>query len=88
MLAFLLGLLSGYSLFFSVTKAIKQKFFKILIINQLAQNKLDNIANINLKEIQDGDPIYWVSRTKKYGKIKADITNQAKTKVKLITKNS
>ena len=57
-LAFLLGLLSGYSLFFSVTKAIKQNFFKILIINQLAQNKLDNIANINLKEIQDGDPIY------------------------------
>ena len=91
--------LSGTSLLLSLATAITQKSFKTFILKQekhdfiklLAQSKLDSIANIILQAMQDGD----ISRTKfhkvlqeveNYRKLKADIRNQAKAKVKQITK--
>ena len=59
-------------------------------IKLFAQSKLDSIANIISQVMQDGD-IYRtefhkvLQEVKKYHKLKADIRNQAKAKVKEIT---
>ena len=91
--------LSGTSLLLSIATAITQKSFKIFTIKQekhntiklLAQSKLDSIANIISQAMQDGDisPTEFqkvLQEVEKYCKLKADIRNQAKAKVKEITK--
>ena len=91
--------LSGTSLLLSLATAITRKSFKIFTVKQekhdaiklLAQSKLDSIANIISQAMQDGDisPIEFhkvLQEVEKYRKLKADIRNQAKTKVKEITK--
>ena len=57
----------------------------------LAQSKLDSIANIISQPMQDRDisPTEFhkvLQEVEKYRKLKADIKNQAKAKVKEITK--
>ena len=84
---------------FSLVTVITRKSFKIFIVKQekhdaiklLAQSKLDSIANIILQAMQDEDasPAEFhkiLQEVEKYRKIKADIRNQGKTKVKEITK--
>ena len=91
--------LSGASLLLSLATAITRKPFKIFIVKQekhdaiklLAQSKLDSITNIISQAIQDGDisPTEFhkvLQEVEKYHKLKADIRNQAKAKVKEITK--
>ena len=91
--------LSGTSLLLSLVTAITRKSFKIFTgkqekhdaITLLAQSKLDRIANIISQAIQDGDisPTEFhkvLQEVKTYRKLKADIRNQAKPKVKEITK--
>ena len=91
--------LSGTSLIFSVATAITRKSFKIFIVKQgkhdaiklLAQSKLDSIADIISQAMQDGDisSIEFhkvLQEVEKYRKLKADIRNQAKTRVRQITK--
>ena len=61
------------------------------VIKVLAQRKSDGIANIISEAMQDGDisPTEFhkvLQEMEKYRKIKADIRNQAKAKVKQITK--
>ena len=91
--------LSGTSLLLSLATAITRKSFKIFTVKQekhdaiklLGQSKLDSIANIISQAMQDGD-IYptefhkVLQEVEKYRKLKADIKNQAKAKVKQITK--
>ena len=87
--------LSGTSLLLSLATAITQKSFKTLTMKQekhdaikvLAQRKSDSIANIISQAMQDGDisPTEFhkvLQEMEKYRKIKADIRNQAKAKVK------
>ena len=87
--------LSGTSLLLSLATAITQKYFKTLTMKQekhdaikvLAQRKSDSIANIISQAMQDGDisPTEFhkvLQEMEKYRKIKADIRNQAKAKVK------
>ena len=86
-------------LLLSLATVITRKSFKILTVKQkqhdaiklLVQSKLDSIPNIISQAILDGD----ISPTQfhkvpqevvKYRRLKADIRNQAKTKVKEITK--
>ena len=91
--------LSGTSLLLSLATAITRKFFKTFTVKQekhdsiklLAQSKLDSIANVISQAMQDGDTslteIHKVlQEVEKYRKLKADIRNQAKAKVKQITK--
>ena len=91
--------LSGTSLLLSLTTAITRKSFKIFIVKQekhdaiklLAQSKLDSIRDIISQAMQDGDisPTEFhkiLQKVEKYRKLKADIRNQAKTKVRQITK--
>ena len=91
--------LSGTSLLLSLATAIIQKSFKIFIVKQekhnavklLDQSKLDSITNIISQAMQDGDisptEFYKVlQEVEKYRKLKADIRNQDKAKVKEITK--
>ena len=92
--------LSGTSLLLSLATAITQKSFKIFTVKQkkkhdsiklLAQSKLDSIANIISQAMQDGDisPTEFqtiLQEVDKYRKLKADISNQTKAKVKEITK--
>ena len=91
--------LSGTSLLLSLVTAITQKYFKTFTVNQekhsviklLAQSKLDSIANIISQAIQDGDisSIEFhkeLQDVEKYRKLKADIRNQTKAKVKQVTK--
>ena len=91
--------LSGTSLLLSLATAITQKSFKIFTVKQekhdaiklLAQSKLDSITNIISQAMQEGDisPTEFhkvLQEVKKYRKLKADIRNQVKTKVKQITK--
>ena len=91
--------LSGTSLLFSPATAITRKSFKIFTVKQekhdaiklLAQSKLDSIANIISQAMQDGDISLTefdkvLQEVEKYCKLKADIRNQAKAKVKEITK--
>ena len=67
-------------------KQQKRDAFKLL-----AQSKLDSIANIISQAMQDGDISLTefhkvLQEVEKYRKLKADIRNQAKAKVKEITK--
>ena len=91
--------LSGTSLLLSLATTITRKSFKILTVKQekhdaiklLAQNKLDSIANTISQAMQDGDisPTEFhkvVEEVEKYRKLKADIRNEAKAKVKKIIK--
>ena len=91
--------LSGTSLLLSLATAITRKSFKIFTVKQekydaiklLAQSKLDSIANIISQAVQDGDISLTefhkvLQEVEKYRKLKADIRNQAKAKVKEITK--
>ena len=91
--------LSGTSLILSLATVITQKYFKTFTVKQekhdsiklLAQSKLDSIANIISQAMQDGDisPTEFhkvLQEVEKYRKLKADIRNQAKAKIKQITK--
>ena len=91
--------LSGTILLLSLSTAITRKYFKTFTIKQekhnaiklLAQSKLDIIANIISQAMQDGyiSSIEFhkvLQEVEKYRKFKADIRNQAKAKVKQITK--
>ena len=91
--------LSGTSLLLSLATVIPQKSFKTFTVKQekhnsiklFAQSKLGSIANIILQAMQDGDISPTEShkvlqKAEKYRKIRADIRNQAKAKVKQITK--
>ena len=75
-----------------------RKFFKTITVKQekhdairlLAQSKLDSIINIISQAMQDGDisPTEFhkvLQEVEKYRRLKADIRNQAKAKVKEIT---
>ena len=71
------------------TFTVKQE--KHNAIKLLAQSKLDSIANIISQAMQDGDisPTEFhrvLQEVEKYRRLKADIRNQAKDKVKEITK--
>ena len=91
--------LSGTSLLLSLATAITRQSFKIFSVKQekhnaiklLAQSKLDTITNIISQAMQDGDisPTEFhigLQEVEKYRRLKADIRNQAKAKVKEITK--
>ena len=91
--------LSGTSLLLSLATAITRKSFKIFTVKQekhdaiklLAQSKLDSIANIISQAMQDGDisPTEFhkvLQELEKYRKRNVNIRNQAKAKVKQITK--
>ena len=91
--------LSGTSLLLSFATGITRKSFKIFTVKQekhdaiklLAQSKSDSIANIISQTMQDGDisPTEFhkvLQEVEKYRKLKADIRNEAKAKVKEITK--
>ena len=95
-----LGLaLSGTSLLLSLAVVITRKSSKTFSMKQekhdtiklLAQSKLDSIADIILQAMQDGDisPIEFdkvLQEVEKFRKLKADIRNQSKAKVKQIPK--
>ena len=87
--------LSGSSLLFSLATTITQKSFKIFTVKQekydaiklLAQSKLDSIVDIISQTIQGGDisSIEFrkvLQEVEKYCKLKTDIRNQSKTKVR------
>ena len=91
--------LNGTSLPLSLATVITRKSFKIFTINEekhdaiklLAQSKLDSITDIILQAMQDGDisSIEFhkvLEEVEKYRKLKADIRNQVKAKVRQITK--
>ena len=87
--------LSGTSLLLSLATAITRESFKIFTVKQekqdsiklLAQTKLDRISNIISWAMQDGDisPTEFhkvLQEVEKYRRLKADIRNQAKAKLK------
>ena len=91
--------LGGNSLLVSLVTVITQKPFKTFTVKQekhnsiklLAQSKLDSIANMISQAMQDRDisPTEFhkvLQEVEKYRKLMADIRNQAKAKVKQITK--
>ena len=91
--------LSGTSLLLPLAAVITRKSFKTFTVKQekhnsiklLAQSMLDSIANIISQAMQDGDisPTEFhkvLQEVEKYRKLKADIRNQAKAKIKQITK--
>ena len=91
--------LSGTSLLLSLASVITRKSFKIFTVKQekhdaiklLAQSKLDSIANIISQAMQDGynslsDFHKVLQEVEKNRNLKSDIRNQAKAKVKEITK--
>ena len=91
--------LSGTSLLISLATAITRKSFTVFTVKQekhdsiklLAQTKLDSISNIISQAMQDENisPTEFhkvVQQVEKYCKVKADIRNQARAKVKEIVK--
>ena len=91
--------LSGTTLLLSIATVIIRKSFKTFTVKQekhdaiklLAQRKLDSMANIVSQAMQDGDisSIEFhkvLQEVEKYRKLKSNIRNQAKAKVKQITK--
>ena len=87
--------LGGTSLLLSFTAVITQKSFKTFAVKQekynsmklLAQSKLDSVVNIISQVVQDGDisPTEFhkvLQKAEKYHKLKSDIRNQAKAKIK------
>ena len=90
--------LSGTSLLLSLATVITQKSFKTFTVKQekhdaiklLAQSKLDSMANIISQAMQYGDISSTefqkvLQEVEKYCKLKSNIRNQAKAKVKQIT---
>ena len=91
--------LSGTSLLLPLAAVITRKSFKTFTLKQekhnsiklLAQSMLDSIANIISQAMQDGgiSPTEFhkvLQEVEKYRKLKADIRNQTKAKIKRITK--
>ena len=91
--------LSGASLLLSLATVIRQKSSKNFTVKQekhdvielLSQSKVESIANIIFPASQDGDISVIefhevLQEVEKYHKLQADIRNQAKAKVKQITK--
>ena len=91
--------LSRTSLFLFLETVITPESFKTFTVKQqkqnsiklLAQSKLESIANIISQAMQDGDisPTEFhkvLQEVEKYPKLKADIRNQAKARVKQITR--
>ena len=91
--------LGGTSLILSLATGITRKSFKTFTVKQekhdaiklLAQSKLDSITDIISQAMQDGDisPTEFhkvLQEVEKYRKLKADIRNLAKAKIKQITK--
>ena len=91
--------LSGTSLLLSLATVITRKSFKTFTVKQekhdsiklLAQSKLDSTTDIISQAMQDGNisPTEFhkvLQEVEKYRKLKADIRNQAKAKIKQITK--
>ena len=90
--------LSGTSLLLCLATVITRKSSRTFTVKQekhviklLAKTKLDSIADIISQAMQDGDisSIEFhkvLQEVEKYRKLKADIRNQAKAKVKQITK--
>ena len=91
--------LTGASLLLSLATVIRQKSFKTFTVKQekynsiklLAQSKLDSITDIISQAMQDGgiSPAEFhkvLQEVEKYRKLKADIRNPAKAKIKQITK--
>ena len=91
--------LVGISLILSLATAITRKSFKIFTVKQekhdavklVARSKLDSIANVISQAMQDGDISFTefhkvLQEVEKYRRFKVDIRNQAKSKVKEITK--
>ena len=91
--------LSGTGLLFFHATAITRKSFKTFTVKQekhdaiklLLQSKLDSITNIISQAMQDGDSCpnefhKVLLEVEKYRKLKADVRNLAKAKVKHITK--
>ena len=91
--------LSGTSLLLSLTTVITRKSSRTFTVKQekhdaiklLAQSKLDSIADIISQAVQDRDiaSIEFhkvLQKVEKYRKLKADIRNQAKAKLKQISK--
>ena len=91
--------LSELSLLLSLATVITRKCFKTFTVKQekhnaiklLAQSKLCSMVNIISQEMQDGDisSIEFhevLQEVEKYRKLKADIRDQAKAKVKQITR--
>ena len=87
---------SGTSLLLFLATVIPQKYFKTFTVKQekhdaiklLAQSKLDSIANIisKVKQMESIEFHKVLQEVEKYCKLKADIRNQAKAKVKQIMK--
>ena len=91
--------LTGASLLLSLATVIPQKSFKTFTVKQekynsiklLAQSKLDSITDIISQVMQDGgiSPAEFhkvLREVENYRKLKADIRNPAKAKIKQITK--
>ena len=91
--------LSGTSLLFSLATSITRKSFKIFTVKQekhdaiklLALSKLDSVDNIISQVMQYGDICHTefhkvLQEVEKYRRLKADIRNQSKAKVKKIMK--
>ena len=91
--------LSGTSLVLSLATVITRKSTRTFTVEQekqdsiklLAQSKLDSIANIISQVMQDGDISHTefhkvLQERENYRKLKAEIRNQTKAKVKQITK--
>ena len=91
--------LKGTSLLLSLATAITQKSFKIFTVKQekhdaiklLALSKLDSVDNIISQVMQYGDICHTefhkvLQEVEKYHRLKADIRNQSKAKVKKIMK--
>ena len=91
--------LSRCSLFIVLATVITPKSFKTFTVKQqkhdsiklLAQSKSEGIANIISQAMQDGDisPTEYhkvLQEAEKYPKLKADIRNQAKARIKQITR--
>ena len=91
--------LSGTSLLLFLATVITRKSSRTFTVKQekhdaiklLAQRKLDSISDIISQAMQDGDILFIefhkvLQEVEKYRNPKADIRNQAKAKVKQITK--
>ena len=86
--------LSGTNILLFLATVITQKSFKTFTVKQekhdaiklLAQSKLDSIANMENGYISSIEFHKVLQEVEKYHKIKADIRNQAKAKVKQIKK--
>ena len=89
--------LSENSLLLSLATAITQKYFKIFTVKQeqhdaiklLVQSKLDSITNTISQAIPYISPTKFhkvQQEVEKYRKLKADIRNQIRAKVKEMTK--